>query len=426
MSKLRPSLRLYLVGVMTAGVIGLALAAQVSTVPDPSGLVAFAALFALASVAQLWPVHISPKYKVIVDDVATFAAALVFSPAPAMLLSGGSTFLALRFAPRASWYTRGFNSAVMALGAGAAATVYGALAIGDRGVSINPLAVVAAAVAKYLVETTLVDLAVALQLRRDPFAMWWSVHRRDVGQHAALYALGALAAVSASMYPWALVLFAVPTGTVLFTLRESARLRAQTRATILELAHLVEMRDPYTHGHSQRVADLAERLARRLGMQHTQIELVREAALLHDIGKIGTDDHVLQKQGPLDAQEFAEMKKHAAFGAQLLHSLPEFWEGSALVVCHHERYDGAGYPRGLKGDEIPLEAAIISAADAFDAMMSDRPYRKALPWEKVRSELLVGRGVHWNPRVVEALVEMIDEEREVRVSTAARVAHTTV
>lgn len=411
---------------MTAGVAGLALATQISILPDLSGLIAFIALFALASAAQLWPVHISPKYKVTVEDVATFAAALVSSPALAMVLAGGSTFVALRFAPRVSWYSRGFNSAAMALGAGAAATVYGALATGDRSVSANPIAVVGAAITMYLVQTTLVDLAVALQLRRDPFGMWWSVHRRDIGQHAALYALGALAAVSASMYPWALVLFAVPTGTVLFTLRESARLRAQTRATILELAQLVEMRDPYTHGHSQRVADLAERLARRLGMQHTQIELVREAALLHDIGKIGTDDHVLQKQGPLDAQEFAEMKKHAAFGAQLLHSLPEFWEGAALVVCHHERYDGAGYPRGLKGDEIPLEAAIISAADAFDAMMSDRPYRKALPWEKVRSELLAGRGAYWNPRVVEALVEMIDEEREVRVPAAARVAHTTV
>lgn len=424
MSHLRLPLRLYVSGVIGASTLALAAAAAASPAPTPAHLVLFAVLLGLASVAQLWPVHISPKYKFTVEDVATFCAALLLSPALAMLVGGGSTLIASRFGTRYRWYNRLFNASVGVLGTGAAAFVFGGLA-GGGPITRNPAAVLAAAIAMYLVQATCVDLAVSLQLRREPFSVWWMMHRREIGQTTALYALGTLAALSVTTQPWALVLFAVPTGAVLFTLKESARLREQTKRTILELADLVDMRDPYTHGHSERVSALAERLARQMKLSGAQIELVREAGRLHDIGKIGTDDHVLQKPGPLEAHEFAAMRKHSEFGAKLLRTLPEFWEGAELVLAHHERFDGSGYPRGLKGDELPMEASIIAVADAYDAMASDRPYRKALPWEHVRAELLRGRGTHWDSRVVETFVEMLDEEQRVALPRAREAAATT-
>jgi putative nucleotidyltransferase with HDIG domain len=198
---------------------------------------------------------------------------------------------------------------------------------------------------------------------------------------------------------------------VLFTVRDSARVREQTKSAILELADLIDLRDPYTHGHSQRVAALAERLARRLRLEYSQVELIRDAARVHDIGKIGTNDLILLKPGPLTDEEQREMRRHAEIGHRLLRRLPEFWEGAELVLSHHERHDGAGYPRGLKGDELPIEVSVISVADTYDAMTTDRPYRKGLAWDVVRAELVRQRGKQWRERAVDSFIEMIDEER---------------
>lgn len=195
-----------------------------------------------------------------------------------------------------------------------------------------------------------------------------------------------------------------------------------TSEAILELADIIDLRDPYTHGHSHRVAAYAERLAKHMGLERSQVELVRDAARVHDIGKIGTNDLVLRKPGPLTPDEMDEMRRHTHLGHRLLRRLPEFWEGAELVLSHHERHDGAGYPRGLAGDELPLEASVISVADTYDAMTTDRPYRKALPWPTVRAELLAGRDRQWRGTVVDAFVTMIEAERGAEVPSHAPAA----
>jgi putative nucleotidyltransferase with HDIG domain len=364
--------------------------------------------------------HLSAKMKLTAGDTASFAAALVLAPFLAMLVAGGSTVLAQLLTRRGSWHNRAFNSSVQALGAGAATLTYGALAGPDTGVLANPLAILAAAIVKYVVDSGLVDLAVGFQLRRNPIVTWWPIHRRDLLPHAVLYLLAIPAARLAATHPWALAVFAGPVAIVLLLMRESAGLREQTRTALHDLADLVDSRDPFTHGHQQRTAALAERLARRMRMQPSQVELIREAARVHDIGKIGTDDHVLLKPGPLDAREEADMHKHSEIGAKLLARLPEFWEGASLVLAHHERPDGKGYPRGLSGHELPLEAQVVAVADAYDAMTNDRPYRPALSGQAMRVELMRGRGTQWDHRVVDALVAMIDEESAATAPAAAR------
>jgi putative nucleotidyltransferase with HDIG domain len=412
MSRLRWQLRSYIVGVIVAGAGLVALATFGPHPTATEDLLVIAILLGLATVAQVWPVHLSLKVKLTVDDTPLFAAALLLGPFVSMLVAVVSALLGLHLRnARMPWYNRAFTAAVSALATGAAAVAYLALADGARPMLSQPAPILAAGAARYLTQTALVDLAVALQMKRRPFASFWTLHRRDLAQMTGLYLLGAIAAVSAERQPLALVLFAVPMVAMLITLRDSARVREQTRSAILELADLIDLRDPYTHGHSQRVAALAERLARRLKLQYSQVELIRDAARVHDIGKIGTNDIVLLKAGPLDADEQAEMRRHVEIGHRLLRRLPEFWEGAELVFSHHERHDGKGYPRGLQGDELPLEVSVISVADTYDAMTSDRPYRKGMPWEKVRSELMRCRGTQWREIAVDAFIAMIEHER---------------
>ncbi|HYU82886.1 MAG TPA: HD domain-containing phosphohydrolase [Candidatus Polarisedimenticolia bacterium] len=412
MSRLRWPLRVFILAVLGTALAALTASAAFRGELRPIDTVLFAVLMTMAAVAQLWPVHLSVKMKITVDDTATFAAALLLGPFYSMILAGGTTLIALHFrGVRQRWYNRGFNAATAVLSTGAAATVFLLVAGPDAQVVREPWAIGLAAIAKYLLNSMLVDVVVALQMRRNPLAGWWTLHRRLLPYEAALLVLGALAAIAAQAQPWTLVLFGVPMAIVLFTVRDSARVREQTKSAILELADLIDLRDPYTHGHSQRVAGLAERLAKRLRLEYSQVELIRDAARVHDIGKIGTNDLVLLKPGPLTDEEQREMRRHTEIGHKLLRRLPEFWEGAELVLSHHERHDGAGYPRGLKGDELPIEVSVISVADTYDAMTTDRPYRKGLAWDAVRAELVRQRGKQWRERAVDCFIEMIDEER---------------
>jgi putative nucleotidyltransferase with HDIG domain len=410
------SLRLYVVGVVAATVPAFALAAMLLRPITTTDLVTAALLVGLGWLAQRHPVHLGPKIKVTVDDAPFFAAALLLSPALAMLVAGFSkTVGAARAMPL---YNRLFNAAAALLSTGAASLAF--VAFGGGPVLIDdPFALLAAAFVGYVLRTELVDGAVALQLRRPLFASWWLDHQRDIIQVASLYALGALAAAVSHGAPWMLTLFVAPVALILVSFRETLQLRSTTREAILHLADLIDARDAYTFGHSQRVAAYAEQVARRMGMSAAQVELVREAARLHDIGKIATEDHILQKPAPLSAAEMAEMRKHCDAGYAFLKRLPEFWEGAELVRLHHERYDATGYPRGIGGADLPWEASIIAVADAWDAMTSDRPYRRALSRDEAIAELMRFRGTQWSPLVVDTFLRMLDEERVATRAAAA-------
>lgn len=407
MSGLRPSLRCYLAAVVTLACLG---AATVNGDIATERLALAAGLLAFATVAQLRPIHLTQKMKITVEDTATFAAALLLAPQLAFAVGAGSSLIAYLLRRGAPWFEAVFNAAVTGLAALAGAWTFAAVGAERPSVGGFATAVTLAAIAMYLTNTTLVDIAVALQLRRNPLATWWPVHRRELPQSSALYALGALTAVVAEVYPLAVLLFALPVAAVFTSMREVGRLRDQTRDAIVEFAKMIDLRDRYTHGHSQRVAALAERVALQLRLAPAQVALVRDAALLHDLGKLRTPDTVLQKPGPLDGDEQHEMRLHAEVGAELLRKLPDFWEGAALVRAHHERADGTGYPRGLAGAAVPLEASIIAVADAWDAMTSDRAYRKALGHAEALAELGRGRGSQWAPVAVDALIAVLSAD----------------
>lgn len=185
-------------------------------------------------------------------------------------------------------------------------------------------------------------------------------------------------------------------------------------ATVLSLAEALDQRDSGTAKHSQTVGDLCEMMAKQFRMDEDHVQRVRLAGILHDIGKIGVPDSILCKPGPLTDEEFAQMRRHPELGARIL-SGSDLDDVREWIVAHHERPDETGYPKGLSADEIPLEASILSVADAYEAMTSDRVYRLAIGRERAREELLDNSGTQFNPTVVEAFLYALDHQ-ETRVS----------
>jgi putative nucleotidyltransferase with HDIG domain len=176
--------------------------------------------------------------------------------------------------------------------------------------------------------------------------------------------------------------------------------------TVRAIANAQEARDPYTAGHTNRVTHIAMELARVLNWTRAQSEILEIGALLHDIGKIGIIDSILRKPAELTMDEYVEMKQHPVVGAQMLKGVTVLRPMLPYILFHQERYDGLGYPFGLAGQEIPLEGRLLAVADTFDAITSDRPYRKALSIDQAIDEIVLNRGTQFDPHVVDALLEL--------------------
>ena len=194
--------------------------------------------------------------------------------------------------------------------------------------------------------------------------------------------------------------------------------------TIEALAAAVEARDPYTHGHTQRVEEYAIIMATALGCDEAEVSAIRRASVLHDIGKIGIEDLILRKQTRLDPEEALRMQKHPVIGVDMLKGIDFLDPVLPLVRHHHERWDGNGYPDQLREDEIPLGARILAVADALDAMTSDRPYRAARTFEYAKTEILKGSATHFDPEVVTAFIKSQRAiEDLLRGAAAAEMSH---
>lgn len=181
----------------------------------------------------------------------------------------------------------------------------------------------------------------------------------------------------------------------------------------------LESRDAYTSGHSYRVAYYSMIIGKELKLPSNELKILYNAALLHDVGKIGITESILNKQGSLEHVEKEHIQEHPIIGAKILSPLPEFEEISNLVIAHHEYLDGTGYPQKLKGDEIPFLAKIITVADVFDALTTDRSYRKAFPVEKAMEEMKKESGIHFEPDVLDVF-ENILKERKIDVELIKR------
>ncbi|MHC4459115.1 MAG: HD-GYP domain-containing protein, partial [Planctomycetota bacterium] len=179
------------------------------------------------------------------------------------------------------------------------------------------------------------------------------------------------------------------------------------RATALT----VEMRDPYTAGHQKRVADLACVIAGECGLSEDQIEGIRMAGIIHDLGKISVPAEILSKPSRLTQNEFNLIKEHPEVGYDILKELEFPWPIAKMVLQHHEKFDGSGYPRGLSGEEILIEARVIAVADVVEAMASHRPYRPSKGITKALAEIVKNKGIHYDPEIVDACIKIFKEKK---------------
>jgi len=181
-------------------------------------------------------------------------------------------------------------------------------------------------------------------------------------------------------------------------------------SVVFALAAAVEAQDPYTEKHLQRMASLSERLARAAGLDSEQVVAVRYGSILHDVGKMGINETILRKPGPLTEEERARVREHPIIGAQIVQSMRLARQIAPIVRGHHERWDGQGYPDALKGEEIPLGARIVALVDAYDAMTTDRPYRAALSPELIRAELEHNAGKQFDPDLTVLLLRLLEKD----------------
>lgn len=363
-------------------------------------------LLPLALGCRLVPLHIAYKRKMLTDSAPLFAAALLLSPWLAGAVAAGGMAIA-EAAGRGPGYRNlkqlVFNSSQRLLSVVGAAIVFQAMpgsALSHPDVAT--LGAAAAAMVTMLAINDLLLLAV-ITAQLGP-AVWhdWLFDRRDLPYDVALYVSGFGVAIAASFHLWLLPMLVFPVAIFYRAMRDGVTLRTQTRDAVEALADVVDARDPYTAEHSKRVAEYARGICRKLGLSQDVADEIVAAARVHDVGKVGVRDAVLLKPTQLTDEEFGEIKQHPDIGARLTARFPDFGRGTGYIRHHHEKWDGSGYPLGLKGDHIPLGARVIAVADTYDAITSTRVYRGALPEEFARSEMSRVAGTQLDPEVVDA------------------------
>jgi len=262
------------------------------------------------------------------------------------------------------------------------------------------------------VNVSLVTAALSLLENQCSYIIFLSNFKWALPNYIALAPLGILLAIIyLNVGILGVFLFSIP----LLTARHSFQLYMNMRKvyfeTIQALATTIEAKDPYTHGHSDRVAKYSLIIAKEMNLPEDFSDMLKYAALLHDIGKIGIPEQILNKPGKLSESEFDKVKQHSALGASIVEKIDFLAESAKYIKSHHERLNGSGYPQGLKGDEIPLGAGILAVADAFDAMTSDRPYRKAWSIEAAMAEIEKNSGIQFKAEVVHALRNALKKGR---------------
>jgi len=422
MKDLSVAARLYVGAVLAAGVLVVAFYAP-HTITNP---LLFALLLLCSSLASALKVTLplaASGSTMSVSYAVDFAALLLLGANETMLVAAVSAWAQCTFRTqvRSSLYRTLFSMASLALTVKAAGLAYTWLGGPPPGTAFTmsiakPL--VAAATTYFICNTLLIATAIGLSTKQPIGRAWnenflWSAPSYFVG---AVAAAGAVAIIDRGGY-WMASLAAAPPYLIYRTYKVyMSRIQDQQRhvaqvsdlhlATIEALALAIDAKDQTAQSHIRRVQVYAAGLARALGMSENEIQGVKTAALLHDIGKLAVPEHILSKPGPLTQEEFQKIRIHPQVGAEIISGVPFPYPVAPLILSHHERWDGKGYPSSLKADEIPLGARILSVVDYFDALMSDRPYHKAMSFDAAIGLLRQESAKALDPRIVQMFIDM--------------------
>jgi putative nucleotidyltransferase with HDIG domain len=260
----------------------------------------------------------------------------------------------------------------------------------------------------FFVNNALICLIIGLSEKISPLRVWLINFRWTIGHDLILAPLGLVVALLyAKVGWWSIFAFFAPLALARYVYKLYMDLRDAYFDSLAALASALDASDPYTRGHSDRVTEYAKKTARAMKLSEREIESIEFAGRLHDIGKIGVDRSILRKRGRLNDREYTEMQKHPVMGSEIAAKLKFMKKAEDYVAYHHERFDGSGYPKGLKGGEIPVGARILGVVDAFDAMTSDRPYRPALSVEVAVQELEKGAGQQFDASIAKVFIDLI-------------------
>jgi HD-GYP domain-containing protein (c-di-GMP phosphodiesterase class II) len=390
--------------------------------PNPGPTWALAIPVVLAALAERSAVRLSGRLEISISLLPRLFAAVVFGPLGAMAVGAGSMLGEFR-APHLHWAVYTSTRAITGAAAGGVALVVASQVSSPEGAIV--LATLAAAATGELLD--LLFCVTTLRVRRSSRAIDVLRDLLPVTPTAVVLYSGivsCLAYAYVEVSPWSVFFFLLPgvAAQRLFVMYQAQRQLAGDLATVnqrLERANLsfasalvatLDARDRYTAGHSAIVADYARSVARMMGLTEKEQQLAHLAGLVHDVGKIGVATSILDKPGPLTLEERRRMEEHSAIGERILIKVEAYGEIATIVRHHHERVDGFGYPDGLVGEEIPLISRIICAADAYNAMTSDRPYRDAMPDSVARRRLLEASGSQFDADVIDAFLEILGSE----------------
>ena len=381
----------------------------------PNIWVIFAFFLTLSVFVEFIPVDLPMTGSISIGFPVDFMVILVYGPALAMLISAISAIIHEVLEKKNSWYKIVFNASQYALSVGIAGLTYQYIGgvVGFQNFFKYFLPAALCAFSYCLINLILVTIVISLSQGGRITTVWRINFKGILPSYIAEAPLGFLMAV---IYVQAgvlgILLFFLP----LLLARRSFELYTKMRKVYLEtiraLAAAIDAKDPYTKGHSERVSETSVALAQELNLTDKDIENIEYTALLHDIGKIGIADNILGKNSSLTDKEFDKIKEHPIVGAKIIEPVDFLKNSYKAIYHHHEKYNGKGYPDGLKEKDIPLLSRIIAVADAYDAMGSDRPYRKKLNKVKILKELKDQSGKQFDPEVVKALISVLDRERE--------------
>lgn len=354
-----------------------------------------------------FPVNLPYGVVVSVSFAVTFAAVLIFQPFIVVTISVLGDFLSLRKGRSPVQYL--FNAAQLTLTTGIAALAFWLLRPGELDFSLYYLtAALVPLLLCFLLNSFFVTLIVALTRQERPYSIWLTNIKWSAPNFISMAPLGLITAlIYQNIGMWGIVLFSIPMLIARQSFISYMNMRQTFLDTVRSLSATIDAKDPYTKGHSFRVASYSTALARELGWSEEKVELLQYAALIHDLGKVAISEGILKKEGKLTASEFARMKEHSFIGSTIIKDIKFLAGGADIIKHHHERWDGQGYPDGLKGELIPEGARILAVADAFDAMTSDRSYRQALDISTAIQEIKEGAGTQFDPRIAEVFIRII-------------------
>ena len=381
-----------------------------------------AAWFALLLAAEALPVPLPRGGTMTVASILDIGAILLFGPWVAgaldLLTAIPAQLLILRNRPGASALNAGLYACTTVIAGSAYLAAGGSLGAPNLGRDILP--VLLAGSLYYALNTGWVSLVLGARARESALGIWRQHFRDGLPQHALSLGFGLLfAQVRVAAGLQGVLLLALPLLFARYALRLYADLRDDLVSFVRALSVALDAVDPYTHEHSVRVADYSVRVARQMGLKGPEVETIRYAALVHDIGKIAQRPEVIRKPEGLSDEERRLMMRHPEAGARIIGQIRALKDAARMVRTHHWRPDGKGYPSGLREADVPLGARIIHVCDAFDAMTSDRPYRKGLPAERALAELRRHAGAQFDEEIVEVLVGLHQPRETKEPRTAA-------